>query len=105
MRDLRYIPFGLGNRNYKYFNRVVDVVTDAFDRAGAIKLLPVYRADDSTGATQEDFMEWKESLFAMFRNEFGYEERKLAYEPTIAVVEDDSMESIDIHNGEPVPHR
>lgn len=103
--NLRYVAFGLGNRNYKYFNRVIDVVTDGLDRAQAKSLLPVYRADDSTGGTQEDFMEWKESLFTLFRNEFGYEEKEMAYEPTVAVVEDDSMTVIDLHCGEPVPQR
>jgi len=105
LQNLRYVAFGLGNRNYKHYNRVIDVVTDAFDRARANRLLPVCRADDSTGATQEDFMEWKESLFTLFRNEFGYEEKEMVYEPTIAVVEDDSMISIDLHCGEPVPQR
>ena len=50
-------------------------------------------------------MEWKESLFTLFRNEFGYEEREMTYEPTIAVVEDDSITAIDLHCGEPVPQK
>ncbi|KAI9875349.1 MAG: hypothetical protein M1830_008595 [Pleopsidium flavum] len=105
LQNFRYVAFGLGNRNYKHYNRVIDIVADAFDRARATKLLPVCRADDSAGARQEDFMEWKESLFTLFRDDFGYEERELVYEPMIAVVEDDSMTSIDLHCGEPVPQR
>lgn len=103
--NLRYVAFGLGNRNYKHYNRVIDVVTNGLDQAHAKSLLPVYRADDSTGGTQEDFMEWKESLFIIFRSELGYEEKEMTYEPTIAVVEDDSMTAIDLHGGEPVPQR
>ena len=77
--NLRYVAFGLGNRNYKHYNRVIDVVADRLDRAQAKSMLPVCRADDSKGGTQEDFMEWKEPMFTLFSNEFGYEEKEMAY--------------------------
>ncbi|KAI9820784.1 MAG: hypothetical protein M1827_005155 [Pycnora praestabilis] len=105
LSNLRYMAFGLGNRNYKYYNRVIDVVTEALDKFGASALSPVGRADDSTGATEEDFMDWKESLFAVFRKDLQYEEKEVLYEPTLSVIEDDSMDIIDLHVGEPVQQR
>ena len=91
MKNLQYAAFGLGNSNYRYYNRVIDVVTQALDEAGAELLLPVGRADDSKGTTEEDFLAWKKQLFLTFRDTLGYEERASTYEPTIAVVEDESM--------------
>lgn len=103
LKDLQYAAFGLGNSNYKYYNRVVDVVTQALDDAGAKSLLPVGRADDSEGTTEEDFLAWKKQLFLVFRDSLGYEEKESTYVPTIAVVEDESIGST--YLGEPVQSR
>jgi NADPH-ferrihemoprotein reductase len=100
--DLRYMAFGLGNRNYKFYNRVIDAVVETLDKLQATSLLPVGRADDSKGTTEEDFLEWKEQVFGVFRQQLGLQEREPEYEPTLAVVEDDSLTSIDLHHGEPV---
>ncbi|KAF2090285.1 riboflavin synthase domain-like protein [Saccharata proteae CBS 121410] len=105
LTNIRYMAFGLGNSNYKYYNRVIDVVVQALDRAGAEALLPVGKADDAVGATEEDFMAWKDQLFTFFKQDLHYEEREIKYEPTISVVEDESLEPIDLHHGEPVHAR
>lgn len=99
--NLRYFAFGLGNSNYKYYNRVVDVVVESLDRLGAKSLMPVGRANDAEGATQEDFIGWKEGLFSAFTHQLGFEEKEAQYEPTLAVQEDESLEPIDLHHGEP----
>lgn len=103
--NLQYTAFGLGNSNYKYYNRVVDVVTEALDRSGAKCLLPTGKADDAKGATEEDFLAWKTNLFSFFRKGLGFEEKEIQYEPTMAVVEDESLTPIDLHHGEPVEQR
>src|ERR1700722_15656754 len=82
---LSYAAFGLGNKKYKFYNKVVDVVVEALDRSGAISLLPVGKADDSNGTTEEDFTEWKQSLFSLFRGTLGFVERPAQYEPTLKV--------------------
>ncbi|KAH8812391.1 putative NADPH-cytochrome P450 reductase [Xylogone sp. PMI_703] len=99
--NLNYAAFGLGNKNYKYYNRVIDVVTQALDRLQAKALLPVGKADDSKGTTEEDFTEWRDSLFSMFRVKLGLEERPEQYEPTLRIVEDESLSLIDLHIGQP----
>ncbi|OCK75376.1 riboflavin synthase domain-like protein [Lepidopterella palustris CBS 459.81] len=103
--SLRYMAFGLGNSNYKYYNRVIDVVVEALDKFGARRLMAVGRADDAEGATEEDFMAWKNDLFSVFRKDLQLEEREVAHEPIIAVVEDDSLQPIDLHHGEPAHQR
>jgi NADPH-ferrihemoprotein reductase len=100
--NLRYAAFGLGNKKYKFYNRVVDVVTEALNQKGASSLMPTGKADDSHGTTDEDFTEWKHALFAMFREKLGFEERPEEYEPTLRVIEDTSLDIIDLHLGEPV---
>ncbi|KAI0884273.1 uncharacterized protein GGS22DRAFT_180274 [Annulohypoxylon maeteangense] len=83
--NLRYVAFGLGNSNYKYYNRVVDVAVEAFDQAGATSLLPTGRADDAEGATEEDFQEWKDDVFGMFKKGLGLEEKIVEYQPSVKV--------------------
>lgn len=98
---LRYAAFGLGNKKYKFYNRVVDVVVEALDRCGATQLMATGKADDSNGTTDEDFTDWKQSLFTMFQNKLGIEEKPQQYQPSLSIVEDTSLESIDLHIGEP----
>ncbi|KAF2630627.1 cytochrome P450 reductase 2 [Macroventuria anomochaeta] len=82
VENLRYLAFGLGNSNYKYYNRVLDVVADALDNAGANALMPRQKADDANGGTEEDFQVWKDDLFALFRK-LGFEQKTVEYQPTI----------------------
>lgn len=105
LKNLRYMAFGLGNSNYKYYNRVVDVVVSKLNEFGATALMPVGKANDAIGATEEDYLAWKEEAFTMFRTSFGMTERQAEYEPSIRVVEDDSMTPIDLHLGTPVQPR
>ncbi|KAK4937544.1 hypothetical protein LTR10_021836 [Elasticomyces elasticus] len=99
--NLRYVAFGLGNSNYKYYNRVVDVVVQMLDKVGAQRLLSVGKADEAAHSTEEDFLAWKDDLFHLFRSELGLIEQAAEYEPALSVVEDDSLSPIDLHQGEP----
>ena len=105
LKNVRYAAFGLGNSNYKYYNKVVDIVVDALNDFGAQSLLPVGKADDAVGMTEEDFLDWKEKLFQMFCNNLGMKEHEPEYEASIKIVEDNSMDTIDLFHGEPVPHK
>ncbi|KAG4411678.1 hypothetical protein IFR04_015176 [Cadophora malorum] len=100
--NLRYAAFGLGNSNYTHYNRVVDVTVTALDGFGARSIMPVGKADDAEGGTEEDFMAWKERLFESLHR-LGHEEVEMKYLPTFEVLEDDSLAPIDLHDGEPVP--
>ena len=105
LKNLRYAAFGLGNSNYKHYNRVVDVATEKLGNVGATQLLPTARADDALRSTEEDFVSWKLDLFTMFKQSLQLEEKSAAYQPTFEVVEDTSLEPIDLHLGEPVHPR
>ncbi|KAK1496393.1 NADP/FAD dependent oxidoreductase [Colletotrichum cuscutae] len=102
LTSLRYAAFGLGNSNYRYYNKVVDVVDKALVDCGASRSAPVGRADDAVGATEEDFLSWKDDLYKVFRDELKLQEHEVVHEPSLAVVEDESLEPQDLHIGEPV---
>ncbi|KAL2012346.1 hypothetical protein VTN00DRAFT_5064 [Thermoascus crustaceus] len=103
LANLRYVAFGLGNSNYKYYNRVVDVVVEAIGRLGATAFMPVGKANDAEGGTEEDFIAWKDDLFTTFRTKLGFQEREVTYTPTLYVQEDESLQPIDLYNGKPFP--
>lgn len=94
--------YSLGNSKYKFYNKVIDIVAESLDRFGASALLPVGKADDASGTTDEDFAEWKQSLFSLFRGQLNLTERPEQYEPTLRVVEDTSLDLIDLNIGEPI---
>lgn len=101
LSSLRYAAFGLGNTQYRYYNRVVDVVDAALQKAGAERLLGVGRADDAAGATEEDFLAWKDDLFSFFVRGLGMRQHEVRYEPQLSVVQDGSLDLADLHLGEP----
>jgi NADPH-ferrihemoprotein reductase len=84
LENLKYIAFGLGNSNYKYYNRVLDIVVDALDAAGAHALIPPAKADDSNGGTEEDFQSWKDEVFNHIQR-MGYQRKISAYQPSIKI--------------------
>ncbi|KAH8671759.1 hypothetical protein BGZ60DRAFT_527211 [Tricladium varicosporioides] len=98
---LRYVAFGLGNKNYKFYNHVIDVVIEALDRLGARAVMAPGRGDDSKGAINEDFVEWKHTFFSLLHEIFGVEELLEQYKPSIRIVEDCSLDVVDLHIGEP----
>ena len=103
LSNLRYMALGLGNSNYKYYNRVIDVMVGAFDKADAQQLMPTGKADDAKGETEEDFLTWKADLFDYFRNTLNMtEQTSLEYVPSIRVLEDTSLSPIDLNLGQPV---
>ncbi|RGP71158.1 nadph-ferrihemo reductase [Fusarium sporotrichioides] len=103
--NLRYMAFGLGNTSYRYYNRVIDVVVQHLDKYGAQRLMPVGKANDAQGGTEEDFLSWKDDLYTHFQGKLGYQERDIPYEPSIRLVQDDSLDIMDLNLGEPIQNR
>ncbi|KAK7755445.1 hypothetical protein SLS62_002673 [Diatrype stigma] len=107
LSSLRYAAFGLGNSDYQHYNRVVDQVAAGLQRCGAESLMSVGKADARRGTTEEDFFTWKESLYNVLREQLGFAESSrdslaAQYQPTLKVVEDDSLDLADLHDGNPV---
>ena len=104
LSSLRYAAFGLGNSNYKFYNRVVDVVIERLDKSGAKAFMPVGKANDAKGQTEEEFMSWKDSLFEVFKEQLGFQELEAKYTPSLEVQEDETLNPINLHHGEPNNH-
>lgn len=101
--NLRYAAFGLSNSKFKFYNRVVDV-TGALNRLEAKALISTGKTDNSEGSTEENFTEWKQSLFSMLYAQLNCEKQATEYEPSLNVVENRSLDLIDLY-GEPAKPR
>lgn len=101
LKALKYVALGLGNSNYKFYNAVVDAISEKLNKLGGEALLPVGKADDAQGQTEEHYLEWKMTAFQLLKDRLGFMEHDPVYEPAIEVVEDLSLEPIDLYNGEP----
>ncbi len=106
LKTLQYAALGLGNSNYKYYNAVVDTVATKLNKLGATSLLPIGRADDAQGQTEEHYLDWKDAVFNLLRQHMQYQEHEPIYEPTLKVEQDLSLESAALHHGVPyVPEK
>jgi NADPH-ferrihemoprotein reductase len=106
--NIRYFACGLGNRNYRLYNRFVDVVDERLIAAGAQRLGYVGKLDEATGARamEEAFREWKTDMLGVLGRLLGQEERGTPYEPSLEIVElkDRDANSPDVYLGEPNQH-
>ena len=93
--------FGLGNSNYKFYDRVAEGLAQALQSMGAEMLAPLGLADDANGATQEDFVAWQEDFFKFLQEKLRYEERAGEYDPAFRVQEEESLVHNGLHHGEP----
>ncbi|KXL44864.1 hypothetical protein M433DRAFT_77111 [Acidomyces richmondensis BFW] len=101
LNHLRFVALGLGNSKYKHYNHVINVLCQRLQARGAQALLPTARADDAAGETEEHFLEWKEQVFGLLQTKLGYRRQEAIYEPSLQLIEDPSLEPIDLHNGIP----
>jgi NADPH-ferrihemoprotein reductase len=88
LTHLRYAAFGLGNRNYRHYNKIVDLVDTTLQELGARRVGTVGKADEAKGgtATDEDFLEWSNSMLESLAEIFGVEKRPMVYSPELDVV-------------------
>lgn len=92
LTHLRYAAFGLGNRNYRHYNKIVDLVDTTLQELGARRVGTVGKADEAkTGtAIDEDFLEWSDLMLESLSEIFGVERRPMVYSPELDVVAADS---------------
>ncbi|KAI1617012.1 NADPH-ferrihemo protein reductase [Exophiala viscosa] len=101
LQNLRFAAFGCGNSNYKHYNAVIDTVVTSLQGFGAKLVLPVGKADEAKATTDEDFLEWKTTLFAGLCTQLGLTEREAEYETSIKIVMDESIDTSGVFLGEP----
>ncbi|KAK7420054.1 hypothetical protein QQZ08_010582 [Neonectria magnoliae] len=101
--NLNYVAFGLGNNTYEHYNSMVRNVNKALEKLGAHRIGEAGEGDDGAGTMEEDFLAWKDPMWAALAEKLGLEEREAVYEPTFAIVDRDNLtaESSEVYLGEP----
>ncbi|KAJ8107936.1 hypothetical protein OPT61_g8522 [Boeremia exigua] len=103
LANLKYVTFGLGNNTYEHYNSMVRNVDKYLTKLGATRLGTAGEGDDGAGTMEEDFLAWKEPMWAAVVEKMGLEEREAAYEPVFEVTEKDELTPEDdtVYLGEP----
>ncbi|KAJ4379604.1 hypothetical protein N0V86_004785 [Didymella sp. IMI 355093] len=103
LANLKYVAFGLGNNTYEHYNSMVRNVDKYLSKLGATRLGAAGEGDDGAGTMEEDFLAWKEPMWAAVAETMGLEEREAAYEPVFEVTEKDELTPEDdtVYLGEP----
>ncbi|KEF52884.1 NADPH-cytochrome P450 reductase [Exophiala aquamarina CBS 119918] len=100
---LKYVAFGLGNNTYEHYNLMVRNLDKILTNLGAERIGTAGEGDDGAGTMEEDFLAWKEPMWAALAEKMGLEEREAVYEPVFSVEEkeDMSVEDDTVYLGEP----
>lgn len=103
LANLRYVAFGLGNNTYEHYNSMVRNVDKALQKFGAQRIGEAGEGDDGAGTMEEDFLAWKDPMWAALAEKMGLEEREAVYEPTFGIIDRDHLtpESPEVYLGEP----
>jgi len=101
--NLNYVAFGLGNNTYEHYNSMVRNVNKALEKLGAHRIGDAGEGDDGAGTMEEDFLAWKDPMWAALALKMGLEEREAVYEPVFSVVEREGLtkDSPEVYLGEP----
>jgi NADPH-ferrihemoprotein reductase len=103
LKNLKYVAFGLGNNTYEHYNSMVRNVNKALEKLGGTRIGEAGEGDDGAGTMEEDFLAWKEPMWAALTDSMGLEEREAVYEPAFEVAEKPDMDADEdeIYLGEP----
>ena len=103
LSNLKYVAFGLGNNTYEHYNVMVKNVDKALAKFGAQRVGDAGEGDDGAGTMEEDFLSWKEPMWAKVTEVMGLEEREAVYEAAFAITEREDLtaDSPTVYLGEP----
>lgn len=104
--DLKYVCFGLGNSTYEFYNAIGKKTVEKLNEKGATLIGQLGLGDDGKGSMDEDYLEWKDSLFDLIKDQLHLEEQAVKYEPSIEVVEAEDLNTSSplVSLGEPNSH-
>lgn len=101
--NLNFTAFGLGNHTYQHYNAMVRRVSKTLLNLGANPFFEHGEGDDGAGTMEEDFLAWKDPMWAALARKLCLQERETVYEPTFSVVEsqDLTIHYPEVYLGEP----
>ncbi|KAJ5116579.1 hypothetical protein N7456_000927 [Penicillium angulare] len=94
---LQYFCFGLGSSQYQSYNRFVDFVDERLSSAGATRIVPVGKLDETLHSNDE-WLAWKEPLIRTLAQKYNKKEQILSCQilrPTVLISEFSSKETGD----------
>lgn len=106
LQDLKFVCFGLGNSTYEFYNSMGKRTVKELTSKGATLIGNLGLGDDGKGTMDEDYLEWKDSLFDIIKDQLHLTEQTVKYEPSIEIIENNEL-SIDnpiVSLGEPNSH-
>jgi NADPH-ferrihemoprotein reductase len=86
LEGLKYVIFGLGNRTYEHYNAIARKVDEDLAKMGGIRIGERGEGDDDK-SMEEDYLEWKDGMWAAFSEIMGVEEGAGADSPDFVVKE------------------
>lgn len=103
---INYVCFGLGNNTYEFYNAIGKKTVSEMNEKGANLIGALGLGDDGKGTMDEDYLEWKDSLFDIIKDQLNLEESAVEYESAIQITEnkDLSSKSSEVSLGEPNSH-
>lgn len=101
--NLNFVAFGLGNNTYEHYNSMVRNVNNALEKLGAHRIGEAGEGDDGAGTMEEDFLAWKDPMWAALAEKMRLEEREAVYEPIFSITEREGLtkDSAEVYLGEP----
>nr|UWK20406.1 cytochrome P450 reductase [Trichoderma psychrophilum] len=103
LSGLNYVAFGLGNNTYEHYNSMVRDVDRILTKYGGHRIGSAGEGDDGAGTMEEDFLAWKDPMWAALASHMGLQEREAVYEPVFGIVDREGLtpESPEVYVGEP----
>lgn len=98
--NVKFNLFGLGNSTYEFFNGAAKKLDKYLNNAGATRIGTMGEADDGKGTTDEDYLNWKDSIIDEISKNLNVEKSdSIVFKPSfnLIILQDDSNISL----GEP----
>lgn len=99
LEGLKYVVFALGNKTYEHYNAIGRQVDTELTRMGAVRIGNVGEGDDDK-SMEEDYLEWKDSMWVAFAEAMNVEEGQGGDTPDFAVTELESHPPEKVYLGE-----
>lgn len=105
LENLHYVIFGLGNSNYREYNRAAEVVDSTLQGLQAQRYGKMGYGDDANGETEAHFLSWRSEIEEELKTTLELPELPHIYQPMFNVEDHASIPPETLHFGEPVSSR
>ena len=102
LKGTKYLMFGLGNSTYEFYNGAAEKTVEKLSKIGGATMLGKFgKADDGMGTTDDDYVNWKENVLEILKDELKLDEKEEVFKSSFEYVKLDSTQENSISHGEP----